>query len=785
MDSVQQTIRVTGLPTNASKRDVEQHFNERVDRKHGRQRVELVGPICDHSTRVTKRTTVSFSSHKTAVKALSLEETSRRLVAEAGGAETITLDHSFRDLTTLHTSNNPTTGKPDIDIVAVHGLRGHAWNSFTTSSSVNQGAGRTKETNWLRDIMPRLLEQNTQQSIHSRVMTFGYDADVWMTKSVAEIDSPVNTLLAYLDTERHEDPERPLFFIGHSLGGIVIKQVIVAFADNAMIQDAQRSAHSTERYNFPVKGCMLFGVPNQGTEAANTASKVLTGLSTLFKINRNIVRDLKDKSQRLANIASQFRQVRYEHSIPVFSFYELQNYSSTLGLIVNKESAVIEYPGYPPPIGIDRNHKEMAKFSNDGAHALEPAIDFLAKCAREAILAQRRRQSATPLPSPSAITRTHQENRYSILENYDTVFLVDDSPSMAGERWELVKKILDYSTAVAMKYDPDGVDIHFLNNRTANQDNVGDPAFAVEILRNIALRGNTPIRDQLSRHLHSYLREYERRKNDLNVKGYNLILLTDGEPNPDYDAPGDIFDLDAERTKPAFRRIRKMLVEIAQQLDNLQAEENQVGIQFCNVGNDPGAEEFFNFLDNRLQGQWNLNRDMIDTVSCKEEADLDVTFFENLLLGGIDKVVDNRADPARSQPVPSGPANGGQSETTRFEPSQHHSMAYRPRSAAIVVQNDPWPANSKIFSGQYTHQPFEPRPSGMQAPREARASHIPPAASTPRFTPQPSGYRERFEPPQPRRQTTDPPAELPMQPTPRSNTSGPAKAAHKGWPPWS
>lgn len=117
MNSVQQTIRVTGLPPNASKTDVQNHFNERVVRKHGRQIVELVGPICDHSTRITKRTTVTFSSHNTAQKALNLEETSLRLIAESGGAETITLDHSFRDLTTLHTSNNPATGKPDIEYV--------------------------------------------------------------------------------------------------------------------------------------------------------------------------------------------------------------------------------------------------------------------------------------------------------------------------------------------------------------------------------------------------------------------------------------------------------------------------------------------------------------------------------------------------------------------------------------------------------------------------------------------------------------------------------------------
>lgn len=89
-------------------------------------------------------------------------------------------------------------------IVALHGLTGHAWNSFTTSASVNQDAGRTKEINWLRDILPRLLENNTQQKIYPRVMTYGYNADVWMTKSVQEIDVPVDNLLSYLATERNE-----------------------------------------------------------------------------------------------------------------------------------------------------------------------------------------------------------------------------------------------------------------------------------------------------------------------------------------------------------------------------------------------------------------------------------------------------------------------------------------------------------------------------------------------------------------------------------------------------
>lgn len=286
---------------------------------------------------------------------------------------------------------------------------------------------------------------------------------------------------------------------------------------------------------------------------------------------------------------------------------------------MNKESAVIDYPGAPRAIGIDRNHREMARFSNSDAHALEPAMEFLAQFARDAIVDRQRRQFVTPLQPPPSASGYREEDKYSSLANFDTVFLVDDSPSMLGDRWNLVGNILEYATVVATNYDPDGIDIHFLNNTTAGEDNIKDPSVASEVHRKVALRGNTPIREQLSKHLRSYLAKYKKRnENDMNFKGYNLVVLTDGEPNEDYEPPSTISDPeDAKVTKPAFRRIRKMLVEIARKLDEEDAEEDQVGIQFCNVGNDPGAHEFFHYLDDRLRGKWKLDRDVRSSSSAR------------------------------------------------------------------------------------------------------------------------------------------------------------------------
>ena len=283
--------------------------------------------------------------------------------------------------------------------------------------------------------------------------------------------------------------------------------------------------------------------------------------------------------------------------------------------IVEQESAVYDYPECPRPFAVNRGHKDMAKFSNDDAHALKPAIHFLATIASNAIELGKARSRPTiaPPPPPASVNDRGDavEDRFSILQDYDTVFLIDDSPSMRGEKWELVQKILNYSTVVATRYDTNGIDVHFMNNIKANQDNVRDPEIAVKIHHDIELRGSTPTRDRLSRHLKVYLQEFRDANFSASFKCYNLIVLTDGEPNPESEDEDDISDQeDAKKNKAAFRLIRKKIVQVAKKLDEEEAESGQVGIQFCQIGNDHDATEFFEYLDDRLKGKHKLHRDV-------------------------------------------------------------------------------------------------------------------------------------------------------------------------------
>ena len=90
---------------------------------------------------------------------------------------------------------------------------------------------------------------------------------------------------------------------------------------------------------------MFFGVPHAGADIADKASKFLSILSLVFNVNKSNVKDLRPKSQRFANISSEFRSVQSKYSIPVISFYETVQYNHTLGLVSEYSLLVCDTSG--------------------------------------------------------------------------------------------------------------------------------------------------------------------------------------------------------------------------------------------------------------------------------------------------------------------------------------------------------------------------------------------------------------------------------------------------------
>jgi protein SERAC1 len=100
-----------------------------------------------------------------------------------------------------------------IDIVALHGLNGNwerTWQHTTKSGG---------KVLWLRDFLPKQIP-------HARIMSLGYNSVLQFSKSVADIGTFAEQLLAALVAKRRgRAARRHIIFVCHSLGGIVVKKV--------------------------------------------------------------------------------------------------------------------------------------------------------------------------------------------------------------------------------------------------------------------------------------------------------------------------------------------------------------------------------------------------------------------------------------------------------------------------------------------------------------------------------------------------------------------------------
>ncbi|KEF56543.1 uncharacterized protein A1O9_06731 [Exophiala aquamarina CBS 119918] len=208
--------------------------------------------------------------------------------------------------------------------------------------------------------------------------------------------------------------------------------------------------------------------------------------------------------------------------------------------------------------------------------------------------------SAADLASPMQVC---DDSPYVFLREFDTIFLIDDSGSMAGRSWRETSAALAAIAPICTTYDADGIDIYFLNHRNPNSThggytNITTTAAVQNLFQTVRPLGGTPTGTRLSHILRPYLSEVadsiERQSHghEATVKPLNVIVITDGVPSDD---------------------VESVIVNAAKKLDSYGAESWQVGIQFFQVGREPEAAENLIELDDALSGTYNI-RDMVDTV---------------------------------------------------------------------------------------------------------------------------------------------------------------------------
>lgn len=208
--------------------------------------------------------------------------------------------------------------------MAVHGLGGH-WEKTWTSKQGNL---------WLKDYLPAQLKGN---GLNARVMSYGYNADTIFSSSVGNINTSASDLLQRLKQDRDTPAkaDRPILFIAHSLGGIIVEQVnhslFSIFRSMLKADGLKAIITANDQSNCygdlleHVEALAFFGVPHHGANLANWAYYVscLWQYSWFgYLTNRNYVHALRARSKALTDISERFKHRM--RSLRIRTFFEMQ-----------------------------------------------------------------------------------------------------------------------------------------------------------------------------------------------------------------------------------------------------------------------------------------------------------------------------------------------------------------------------------------------------------------------------------------------------------------------------
>ncbi|KAI5800708.1 hypothetical protein FPQ18DRAFT_60296 [Pyronema domesticum] len=173
-----------------------------------------------------------------------ISEASFMLSVSLDGDEVdILVDTKFLGITPVYSGKDP-----NIDIVAVPGLGSHAFGTWKGDS----------HEMWLRDFLPK--EPVLKDRL--RVLIFGYDSALQKNSSTNSFGDYARNMLCVLNVFRSHEKERnrPLIFVCHCLGGILVKTVLCHAVDGS---------HGDRAILQSCVGIFFFGVPNKGLDNAN------------------------------------------------------------------------------------------------------------------------------------------------------------------------------------------------------------------------------------------------------------------------------------------------------------------------------------------------------------------------------------------------------------------------------------------------------------------------------------------------------------------------------------
>ncbi|KAJ5366092.1 hypothetical protein N7541_000033 [Penicillium brevicompactum] len=306
------------------------------------------------------------------------------------GDDDVNFDCHFFGFTQLY---GPDENEPVIaDIIAIAGLDGHAYGSW-------QGRGNLGRM-WLRDFLSKDLPQ-------CRTMIYGYNSKL-SSHGVDTILDYGRELMEEIKKIRNtkELQQRPLIFIAHSFGGIIMAHCLVR-----AIQTMEEDHPAITSLHRATYGMILFAIPHKGL-VMDDIQQMLAGDHSHPR--GQLLQQISSKSDLLIHQLADFKNLIRDRR--VVSFYETEQ---TRQLVLDSESgrwkrtgdfvttvgadsALLQLPDHvEDKVPLHADHSKVVKFDTRNAAGYRTALDKLRQFSKEApsVVAARFTQTR-PKPQP-------------------------------------------------------------------------------------------------------------------------------------------------------------------------------------------------------------------------------------------------------------------------------------------------------------------------------------------------------------------------------------------------
>ncbi|KAK5369426.1 hypothetical protein LTR20_007706 [Exophiala xenobiotica] len=272
------------------------------------------------------------------------------------------------------------------DIVFVHGFTGHPYRTWKHKTAVaessqnfedeaeepprkiqkifNSSKSRLPKTQppkpvyWPTDLLPRIAP-------NARILTYGYDTHVRhvvgppiSSKTVYDI---AGDLMTSLEAVRRSHPSRPLLFIAHSLGGIVVKEMLRQSGRQTIYQTHLLSISNS------TAGVLFFGTPHGGADPGGLVRSIAESTARLlqWKVNEKVLDTLLPSSERLKQLRDEFGPIAHEKKWIIHCFQEEYPVKGLNGkrFRSSKIQHLASTTLLSRPFNTLRDHMEMCRFS--------------------------------------------------------------------------------------------------------------------------------------------------------------------------------------------------------------------------------------------------------------------------------------------------------------------------------------------------------------------------------------------------------------------------------------